>query len=181
MSVPVHSAPTVQTSSVCKTAPLYMPADGRIALNSPQASIEMPADQAAILQLDVGQLAEQEVTSKSSKGKHAAGSDEPGLNSHKRHRPEEQVQMSQEPLGLTAASPAAQSMVAPKAGQACDAHVSIALSIQTRQHQQEIAQAPSDAAGAQPGRLGQADALKAPDEGPGTRMGCMTMQAAGGV
>ena len=119
MSVPVHSAPTVQTSSVCKTAPLYMPADGRIALNSPQASIEMPADQAAILQLDVGQLAEQEVTSKSSKGKHAAGSNEPGLNSHKRHRPEEQVQMSQEPLGLTAASPAAQSMVAPKAGRSC--------------------------------------------------------------
>lgn len=177
----MHSIPTGPASPLCKTAPLYMPVDGRMGLGAPQASVGMPGDQAAILHFDVGQLAEQEVTSKTSKRKHAADSDDAGVSIHKQYRPKHDVQMSQEKQGLTAAIPAAQSVMASKAGQACDAHVSITACTQIRQHQQELAQAASHAAGAHPGRLGWADGLRAPDDGQGARMGCMTAQVAGGV
>ena len=179
MSLPGHNAPTGPASPMCKSAPLYMPSDGRMGSGSPQASIRMPGDQVAILQLDTGQLAEQEVTSNESKRKQAASPDERAPHSHKRHRPEQPVQMSQEPPSPTAASPAAQSIMSAKAGQACDTHVSISLSTQIKQHQQGAAQVEANAAGAQPGRLGQADALKAPDDVQGVRRGCMTAQTAG--
>ena len=180
MSLPGHSAPTGPTSPMCKSAPLYMPSDGRMGSGVSQASIRRPGDQVAILKLDTGQLAEQEVTSKDSKRKQTASPDEPAPHSHKQHRPEKQVQMSQEPLSLPAASPAPQSLMEAKAGQVCDARVSVSLSTQIRQHQQGDAQAGSDAADAPPGRLVQADGRKAPDEGRGVRWGCMAPQAAGG-
>ena len=180
MSLPGHSAPTGPASPMCKSAPLYMPSDGRMGSGVSQASIRRPEDQVAILKLDIGQLAEQEVTSKDSKRKHAADPDEPAPHSRKQHRPEQQVQMSQEPLSPTAAGPAAQSIMDAKAGQACDASVSVSLSTQIRQHQLGVAQAGSDAAHAQPGRPGQADALQAPDDGQGVRRGCTAAQAAGG-
>ena len=179
MSLPGHSAPTGPASPMCKSAPLYMPSDARMGSGVSQASMRRPEDQVAILKLDIGQLAEQEVTSKDSKRKLAADADEPGPHSRKQHRPEQQVQMSQEPLSPTAASPAAQSIMAAKAGQACDTRVSISLSAQIRQHQEGVAQAEANAAGAQPGRLGHADALKAPGDGQGVRRGCMAAQAAG--
>ena len=175
MSLPEHSAPAGPVSPMCKSAPLYMPSDGRMSSGVSQASIRRPGNQ-----VDIGQLAEQEVTSKDSKRKHAADSDGPVPHSRKQHRPEQQVEMSQEPQSPTAASPAAQSIMAAKAGQACNTHVSISLSTQIKRHQQGVVQAKSDAADAQPGRLGQADGLKAPDGGQGVRRGCMTPQAAGG-
>ncbi len=179
MSLPGHSAPTGPASPMCKSAPLYMPSNGCMGSGSPQASIRMPGDQVATLKSEPGQLAEQEVTSKNSKRKHAANPDEPAPHSHKQHRPDNQVQMSHELLSLTAASPAAQSIVGSKSGQACDAHVSTSPSTQISQHQEGVAQAGSDVAGASPGRLGQVDGLKAPDNVQGVRRGCMAAQAAG--